>query len=48
MQIVAVVVFVVAMVAIMSEKVHRALVAIVGAMILLVVIGIAVMGVFDI
>ena len=37
MQIVAVVVFVVAMVAIMSEKVHRALVAIVGAMILLVV-----------
>ena len=37
MQIVAVVVFVVAMVAIMSEKVHRALVAIVGAMILLIV-----------
>ena len=37
MQIVAVVVFVVAMVAIMSEKVHRALVAIVGAMVLLVV-----------
>ena len=36
-QIIAVVVFVVAMVAIMSEKVHRALVAIVGAMILLVV-----------
>ena len=37
MQIVAVVVFIVAMVAIMTEKVHRALVAIVGAMILLVV-----------
>ena len=35
-QIIAIVVFVVAMVAIVTEKIHRALAAVVGAMVLLI------------